>query len=206
MPRAAQRMSGLRLRETKRPKNLDDRGGGGCSADQPTSRRSRRRRSGARSPGTTTLRGSMTKPDFDDPAVEEQWCADRRAQVERYLASEGVEHGRIGDWPAWHIAPYVSVWAIESKVKPGWVGWWVICGDLPTDYVSAGRIKHPRKAVQAIADRWRRHCESVRSGRKTTEMSIGGSEVTPPDLVPLLETRAAILTSWAQDDSIWEGL
>jgi hypothetical protein len=82
----------------------------------------------------------------------------------------------------------------------------VICGDLPTDYVSAGKIKHPRKALQAIADRWRRHCESVRSGSKTTEMSIGDSMGTPPELVPLLEARATMLASWAEDDSIWEGL
>jgi hypothetical protein len=145
----------------------------------------------------------MTGPDYDDPAVEEQWCGERRADVERYLLGEGVEHGRIGEWPAWHVAPYVSVWAIESKVKPGWVGWWAICGDLPTDYISAGRIKHPRKALQAIADRWLRHCDLVRSGGKSSEFSIGGSEGTPADLLPLLETRAAMLASWAQDDSMW---
>lgn len=148
----------------------------------------------------------MTGPDYDDPTVEMQWCADRRAEVGRYLAGEDVDHGRIGEWPAWHVAPHVSVWAIESKVKPGWVGWWVICGDLPTDYVSAGKIKHPRQALQTIADRWRRHCQSVRSGAQTSEMSIGIGEGTPSDLVPLLEARATMLASWAQDDSIWEDL
>ena len=148
----------------------------------------------------------MTGPDYDDPAVEKQWCADRRAEVERYLASEGVKHGRIGDWPAWHITPYVSVWAIESNVKPGWVGWWVIAGDLPTDYVSATKIKHPRKALQAFADRWERHCKSVRAGTATPEMSIDDSAGTPEDLVPLLESRSKMLASWAHDDSIWEDL
>ena len=148
----------------------------------------------------------MTGPDYDDPTAEQRWCADRRAEVEGYLAREAVEHGRIGEWPAWHVAPYVSVWAIESKGKPGWIGWWVICGDLPTDYVSAGKSKHPRGALQAIADRWRRHCEAVRSGGATSEFSIGGAESTPADLLPLLEARATMLASWAQDDSIWESL
>ena len=148
----------------------------------------------------------MTDPDYEDPAVEEQWCADRRTEVAQYLLREGLAHGRIGDWPAWHLAPHVSVWAIESKVKPGWVGWWVICGDLPTDYVSAGQIEHPRKALQAFADRWQRHCDSVRSGVTNSEMSIGNSGHTPPDLVPLLESRSRMLASWTQDDSIWEGV
>jgi len=42
----------------------------------------------------------MTEPDHDDPAVEEQRCAERLAQVAAYLKSEGIEHGQIGDWPA----------------------------------------------------------------------------------------------------------
>lgn len=147
----------------------------------------------------------MTGPDHDDPALEERWCAERRIDVAAYLAREGVEHGEIGEWPAWHVAPYVSVWAIESKRSPGWVGGWVVCGDLPTDHVSASEIKHPREALQAFAERWRRHCESVRSGQATPDYSIGGEE-TPADLVPLLEARAKVLAEWARDDSLWEGL
>src|SRR6266446_5228772 len=57
---------------------------------------------------------SMKKPDYDDPAVEERWCNEQRVNVTNYLSSQKVKHGRIGDWPAWHVAPYVSIWAIES--------------------------------------------------------------------------------------------
>jgi len=72
----------------------------------------------------------MTTPDFDDPAVEKRWCAERRAAVADYLKKQGVDHGEIGEWPAWHFAPYVSIWAIESKKRPSRLGWWVICGML----------------------------------------------------------------------------
>jgi hypothetical protein len=44
----------------------------------------------------------LNQPHDDDHAIEEQWCRDRRAQVEEYLQREGVDHGRIGEWPAWH--------------------------------------------------------------------------------------------------------
>src|SRR6267143_18187 len=71
--------------------------------------------------------------------AEEKWCAACRRRVRKYLAGESVRHGRIGSWPAWHVAPYVSVWAVESQARPGWVGWWVISGDVPTDYESAAR-------------------------------------------------------------------
>ena len=59
----------------------------------------------------------------NDPTDEEKWCAERRAQVTEYLDREGAKYGRIGEWPAWHLAPYVSIWAIESKRVPiPWVG------------------------------------------------------------------------------------
>jgi Domain of unknown function (DUF4826) len=65
----------------------------------------------------------MVKPDYDDPDIEDRWCEAQRAVVADYLRSEKVEHGRIGDWPAWHVAPYVSIWAIESVARPEWIGW-----------------------------------------------------------------------------------
>jgi hypothetical protein len=52
--------------------------------------------------------------DFTDDD-EEAWVLDRRTEVERYLAEQGPAHGRVADWPAWHIAPYVSIWAPLSS-------------------------------------------------------------------------------------------
>lgn len=57
--------------------------------------------------------------DRDDSAMEEQWCAERRAQITSYLQSQGLDHGRVGEWPAWHVAPYVSIWAIGAG--PDWL-------------------------------------------------------------------------------------
>ena len=85
---------------------------------------------------------------------EERWCEERRAQVAEYLRCEGLRHGRIGEWPAWYLTPHVSIWAIESVVAPGSVGWWAICGDGPTDYMTAGGVRHPREALRAFAARW----------------------------------------------------
>lgn len=147
----------------------------------------------------------MSKPDYDNPEVEKQWCVEQRANVCRYLDAESVEYGRIGKWPAWHVAPYVSVWAIESKTSRGWIGWWVISGDLPTDYVSATEIKHPRKAVQAIADRWRDYCASVQDGKLKTDYTVEGVEGSREHL-SMLEARASTLLRWVEDDSLWEDL
>ena len=142
-------------------------------------------------------------PHYDDPAVEEQWCEERRAQVTAYLQGEGVEHGRVGEWPAWHVVPYVSVWAIESKKRPERVGWWVICGDLPTDYVSAQGIKHPRAAVKSIAEAWREQARLMAAEETHPDIRLGRPEDWA-SLGPLLAARASMLLEWANDDSVWQ--
>ena len=142
-------------------------------------------------------------PDYDDPAVEEQWCEERRAQVSAYLQGEGVVHGSIGVRPAWHVAPYVSVWAVESKIRPEWVGWWAICGDLPTDYVSAAELKHPREAVRSIASEWLEQARLMRSQDQPDAIRIGRPEDWA-SLAPLLEARATLLHDFANDDSVWQ--
>jgi hypothetical protein len=144
----------------------------------------------------------MKGPNYDDPKVEKRWVNSRRKDVELYLTSQRVKRGRIGSWPAWHVAPYVSVWAIESATRPEWVGWWVICGDLPTDYVSAKTIKHPREAVRAFAKRWLSFAADLKKGQITTNIHVEAPEEAK-ELAPLLNSRAKILAKWASDESLW---
>ena len=148
----------------------------------------------------------MDTPDYDDPEVEQEWCNGRRLRVIEYLRSQGVNHGEVGEWPAWHVAPFVSVWAIESLVRPGWIGWWAISGDLPTDYISAADIEppqHPRKALRAIAERWLEVVRAWNEGREYENFSIAGGRQNP-ELAPLLEARARIFIDWTDDDSYWK--
>lgn len=144
----------------------------------------------------------MQQPDYDDPVVEERWCSERREQIEAYLLRENVRHGQIGDWPAWHVAPYVSIWAIESATHPDKLGWWVICGDLPTDYVSATGLKDPREALRAIVTRWSEVAEYMIRGEAHPSIQIGEAH-SWTELGPLLESRANLLAKWVEDDSIW---
>lgn len=148
----------------------------------------------------------MKKPNYNDRKVEERWCMEQREVVKKYLRSEQVKHGEVGEWPAWHIAPHVSIWAIESAIRPGWIGWWVISGDLPTDYISAAEVEppqHPRKAVRAIAQRWLKQVDAWSEGQEYQGIRISGAH-SPEELAPLLETRAKLLLDWTDDDSLWE--
>jgi len=144
----------------------------------------------------------MQELNWDDPAVEEGWCRECHLTVAAYLAKEGLNHGEVGSWPAWHVAPYVSIWAVESLLAPGYVGWWAICGDLPTDYLSAATIKHPREAMLAFADTWKEVATSMRKGAPHPHIRIGPSEPNS-ELISLLEKRSDLLRRFAEDASAW---
>lgn len=135
-------------------------------------------------------------------AEEQMWCEAERGRVVEYLRREGVVHGEVGDWPAWHIRPYVAVWAIESVRSPGWVGWWAVSGDLPTDYASCGPKRHPREGLRDIATRWKEGAEKWSANSSVEGWTIGAPE-DRPTLAPLLAARAKMLLSFAADDELW---
>lgn len=66
-----------------------------------------------------------------------KWRAAQREVAREYLARQGVRHGPLAARPAFEVAPYVVLWAVESLKAPVQVGWWVVTGDLPTDYLSS---------------------------------------------------------------------
>lgn len=140
--------------------------------------------------------------DDDDltPEQQEAWCADMRAQVADYLDREEVRHGRIGDYPAWLMAPYVSVWAVESLAAPGFVGWWVISGDLPTDYCASGpECDNPRRAMRVLAESWLSQVQATSEGAAEV-----GDTGLPADLADMLRARAEFLLQMVADAEIWD--
>jgi hypothetical protein len=144
----------------------------------------------------------MSKPDWDDPAVAEQWCLKAKGRITQYLDERVIPHGRIGEGPAWEVIPYVSIWAIESSTRPDVLAGWVVYGDLPTDYMSADKIRHPRLALKAFADRWVEVAALMARGEKHPTIKYGPDEMQR-ELAPMLASRAQTLAEWSGDDSLW---
>jgi hypothetical protein len=138
-------------------------------------------------------------PEEDDDA----WCVEQRRQVLSYLTAEGFRLPTVGDWPAWHVAPIISVWAVESVEQPGWVGWWVVSGDFPTDYIACGNDRHPRQALRDIGLRWQDAARSWAEGKPADGWSLRNPD-QEKELAPLLAARAKLFLDIAADDSNWE--
>jgi hypothetical protein len=161
------------------------------------------RRSLSRQTRTALALHDLGMESLNERADEAEWCATKRARVIEYLEREKLVRGQVGEWPAWHIYPYVAAWAIESVARPGWVGWWAISGDLPTDYTACGADRTPRGGVKDIAERWRDAAANWGEGRPVLDWSLGTLE-NQEALAPLLASRAELLLSWVADDTMWE--
>jgi hypothetical protein len=135
-------------------------------------------------------------------SAEEAWCASERLRVIEYLRRAELAHGEIGEWPAWHLWPNVAIWAVESASSPGWVGWWAISGDLPTDFTTCGPVRHPREGLRDIAQRWQAAAEKWEHGVHVQDWRIGSTK-NEEQIAPNLASRAALLLSWVADDSLW---
>ena len=120
-----------------------------------------------------------------------------------YLSSQHCEHGGVGEWPAFHVDPYLALWAVQSRKVSGRIGWWAISGDLPTDYMSSSSGYHPREALRHFSVEWLSVAESMKRGEEHPGTQIGTPEQWPT-MAPLLEKRAHLLKNYADDDRLWE--
>ena len=143
----------------------------------------------------------MTRTESID-APEDAWCTARSAEVAACLQRQGLEHGRIGAWPAWHVMPYASVWAVESAARPEWLGWWVVAGDLPSDALAAHDLATPRDALRGFGKRWAQHAECLDRGEVPAAWRHVG-DAALPKLTAELKRRGAALQAWAEDDASW---
>lgn len=141
--------------------------------------------------------------DDPDNEADERWCAKQREQIIAYLSVEGFRSATLGDWPAWHVTPIVSVWAVASGEHPGAVGWWAVSGDFPTDYITCSGDRNPRQALRDIADRWREASERWTDGKPAEGFQLRNAAYQK-DLARMLGTRAQLFLALAADNRNWE--
>jgi hypothetical protein len=144
----------------------------------------------------------------DAAAVHDRqaWFVALRHEAQEYLTRNEVPHARLHDVPAWYVYPHLSVWAAESGASPGYVGWWVLCGDCPTDFAPCTGDRTPRAAVEEIAARWRAAAIFLAQGDQHPDFDVGDIAIATSravELAPLLAERARVLEKYLADEDIW---
>jgi hypothetical protein len=144
----------------------------------------------------------LSSDEFDDPEREAAWILEQREALLEYLVHERVDHNGVPERPDWVIAPYVALWSVGSKTRPGAVGWWAISGDAPTDYMSSSEIRDARMAMRVFSRRWAKASKQMAAGVEPEDFRIGKPE-SWPELSSLLTSRAELLGEWAEDEDMW---
>lgn len=139
----------------------------------------------------------------EDEHLTDAWRETQRATIARYLADQGCKHGEIAEWPAYNVAPHAGLWAVQSIVHPDLIGWWVVAGDCPTDYVDGVGLPHPRDALRHFGRSWLQLSAAMSRGETLPSVHVGTPE-TRTSLAPLLERRARRLLDGAESN-YWDG-
>ena len=137
------------------------------------------------------------------PDEETAWLKAERQRAMDYLRAERVDHLGVGEDPAFHVWPCLALWAVQSKSNPGWIGWWIVTGDVPSDYISSKDGRHPREALRAFAAHWSEVSAFMLKGEAYPTCRIGTPDQWP-QLGHLLRTRAETLQRYADCDEFWE--
>lgn len=145
--------------------------------------------------------------DYDDEEVFAGWLEEQRNRVLEYLEAESFTpdqmEGCVPEGPDFCVAPYVAVWPVMNGRDSDDVAYWVISGDLPTDYVSSEGIEDARGVLAYFAERWTEVAECIKSGEEYPEVDTGPREDWPAQAA-ILEERANSLRALAEDDTVWD--
>lgn len=127
--------------------------------------------------------------------LRQEWVRTQFQKANRFLAEKGVIPSKVLTDESRYLAPYVAIWKMESK-RPTSKTFWVMSGDLPSDFVDVKVAATARDAVRHFSMMWQMQAENlVRSGATR--------DATQAKFAQLLVSRAESLYRIHNDENLW---
>ncbi|MBT1445815.1 DUF4826 family protein [Shewanella sp. JM162201] len=131
----------------------------------------------------------------DQEALRQEWVRTQFQKANRFLAEKGILPGKVLVDESRYLAPYVAVWKMEAQ-KPAKQLFWVMSGDVPTDYVDVKVAKTARDALRHFSMMWQLKAENlIQSGAV--------KDPTQAKFANLLISRAESLYKIQADEKLW---
>lgn len=128
--------------------------------------------------------------------LRQEWVRTQFQKANRFLAEKGVIPSKVLADESRYLAPYLAIWKMESK-RPTTKTYWVMSGDLPSDFVDVKVAKTARDAVRHFSMMWQMQAENlIRSGATR-------SDATQAKFAQLLVSRAESLYRMHNDEKLW---
>ena len=125
-----------------------------------------------------------------------EWVRTQFQKANRFLAEKGVIPSKVLADESRYLAPYLAIWKMESK-RPTTKTYWVMSGDLPSDFVDVKVAKTARDAVRHFSMMWQMQAENlIRSGATRRD-------ATQAKFAQLLVSRAESLYRMHNDEKLW---
>lgn len=123
------------------------------------------------------------------------WFNSQVQRASQYLANQGVFLDQVDQEKSTYVAPLFSILKVRSKDRKRF---WVIVGDLPTDYTPDSTAKTAREALRHFALHWQLKAEQM--------IQAGLRDKVQQDYAQLLVTKAEAIYPFVDNKSLWEKL
>ncbi len=135
---------------------------------------------------------STNQQPVADAAQVSEWVRAQFQKANLFLAEKGIVMDSVAVQDSRYLPPMVAVWKINGIDKQSY---WVISGDLPTDYIALSAATDARDALRAFSFRWQMNAQQL--------IDAGLQEQTTADYVNLLIGRAHSLYDLFENEQIW---
>jgi hypothetical protein len=128
--------------------------------------------------------------------TEEQiqtWAREAFQQANQFLAKEGVLFDTVVTEECRYLAPLVAVWKIKAMDNKMY---WVLTGDVPTDFTLADNAKDARGALRYFSMRWQIKAENLLQNNQQQDPS-------QTSYAQLLADRAEKIYLLQENEGLW---
>jgi len=121
------------------------------------------------------------------------WVRDQFQQANKHLAENGVLFESVVTSESRYLVPFVAVWKIKATDNNFF---WVINGDLPTDFTPAHVAETAREAIKHFSLAWQLKAANLREAENPDKTLL--------EYAALLESRAEGLYALQDKSELWQ--
>lgn len=130
-----------------------------------------------------------------DQVQAAQWFNEQLGKATRYLAEQGVILDTVFHDQSTYVAPMFAIFKIRCKDRKKY---WVIAGDLPTDFTPDTAAKDFKSALRHFTLNWQMKAENM--------IRAGLRDNIQRDFAQLLITKAEALYAFVDNNVLWDKL
>lgn len=134
-----------------------------------------------------------TQPKEMTDEQRSEWVREQFQKANKHLAENGVLFDSVVTSESRYLVPLIAVWKIKAIDN---AFYWVISGDLPTDFVLASAAQSAREAIKHFAMTWQLKAANLQA--------VEGADETSLKYASLLESRAEGLFSVYERPQLWQ--